>query len=91
MEKTEARSQKSEGLIINYIYDRQGYAHGFKAICGKCGKRLRHARNCNRGGLAYAEAGAREDYEKHITKCKTNHGSESARQGGGPADSKAID
>ena len=42
---------------------------GFKARCSACGKLLRYAHGCNRAGMAYAEAGAREDFEKHIKKC----------------------
>ena len=43
---------------------------GFKAHCPNCGKLLRYARGCNRSGMAYAEAGAQEDYDRHIKKCK---------------------
>ena len=42
---------------------------GFKARCSVCKKLLRYARGCNRPGMAYAEAGAKEDFEKHIKKC----------------------
>ena len=53
-------------LIIKYL--KKGY--GFKARCSACGKLLRYAHGCNRPGLAYAEAAAKEDFEKHIKKCK---------------------
>ena len=51
-------------LIIKYR------GMGFKARCSACGKLIRMAGGCNRAGLIYAEAGAREDFEKHIKKCK---------------------
>jgi len=45
-------------------------ATGFKARCSNCGKLMRQALNCNRAGLVYAEAGAKEDFEIHRKKCK---------------------
>lgn len=42
---------------------------GFRATCSECGKLMRRASGCNRGGLVYAEAGAREDYERHRKIC----------------------
>lgn len=44
---------------------------GFKAYCPVCGKLLHYARDCNRGGMIYAEAAAKESLEKHKAKCKT--------------------
>ncbi len=44
---------------------------GFKARCSACGKLLRYATGCNRAGIAYAEAAAQGDFEKHIKKCLT--------------------
>lgn len=43
---------------------------GFTARCSACGKLVRSAQGCNRAGLFYAEAGAKEDFEKHTKKCK---------------------
>lgn len=47
---------------------------GFKARCSACKKLLRYAGGCNRAGMAYAEAGAKEDFEEHIKKCKALKG-----------------
>ena len=57
-------------LIIDYLKN----GNGFKARCSACGKLLRHARQCNRSGLDYAEQGAKEDFEKHKPKCKGQSG-----------------
>ena len=51
-------------LIIKYK------GMGFTARCSACNKLVRSAQGCNRAGLFYAEAGAKEDFEKHIKKCK---------------------
>ena len=47
---------------------------GLKAYCPHCKKLLRYAHGCNRGGLVYAEAAAREDLENHLLKCKKKRG-----------------
>jgi len=51
-------------LIIKYK------GMGFTARCSACGKLVRSAHGCNRAGLFYGESGAKEDFEKHIKKCK---------------------
>lgn len=53
-------------LEIDYNINRTG----FKAKCSDCGKVMRQASGCNRAGLAYAEAGARDDFKRHKKRCK---------------------
>ena len=55
-------------MSIDIRYHKNGC--GLTARCGECGKVIRRATGCNRGGLGYAEAGAREDYEDHKEKCR---------------------
>jgi len=55
-------------MSIDIRYHKNGC--GLTARCGECGKVLRRATGCNRGGLGYAEAGALADYEEHKKKCQ---------------------
>ena len=53
-------------LIIKYLKN----GCGFKAHCSSCGKLLQYSYGCNRGGMAYAEAAAKEKFDDHKVKCK---------------------
>ena len=63
----------SIGAKLEITYLKNGC--GFKARCSACKILLRYAHGCNRGGMAYAEVGAKEDFEKHIKKCPALKGS----------------
>jgi len=52
-------------VVITYLKN----GCGFKARCSACKTLLRYAHGCNRAGMAYAEAGTKEDMEKHIKTC----------------------
>ena len=64
VEILEVKDVSEPKLIIKYK------GMGFTARCSACGKLVRSAQGCNSAGLSYAESGAKEDFEKHIKKCK---------------------